>query len=285
MTRVLVVWEDRYFEALGVLVERAVHAGADPAAATRPTVVNHTSRGSGGFAHYVQETWPRAHQRGVPLDPRPLDHVICVVDADRLHELKIVAQPPRDVNTMEVWHQEAERAWRGWLHSRCDPGGPPATTVHGFVLRWSRESALLAGFDQPAWPESLGVTIDAPAVQAKLRADCKPHPSEVSDASFTNTFRRPLSCLQFVRQANKLSQIDKNDPAIDDALKALARRSLPTLLARMPDLASLATSIWSLHRGVPAPAPPTTLAPPKPSKPANKPRRTKGAAPSKRKRS
>jgi hypothetical protein len=41
---------------------------------------------------------------------------------------------------------------------------------------------------------------------------------------------------------------------IDDAVSALARESLPLSLARVPDLAHLASMIWTLHRGVPEPA-------------------------------
>ncbi|HWO24326.1 MAG TPA: hypothetical protein VNO30_36530 [Kofleriaceae bacterium] len=248
MTRVLVVWEDAHCESLGDLVKRAVNAHGAPDAVARPTVVRHTSRGNGAFSRYVHDTWPLARARGVPLDPRPIDHVICVVDADRLHELKVVAAPPSDTNATAAWHEEAERAWKGWLHSHCAPDGPPVATVHGLVLRWAKESALLAGFDQPAWARLLDVEISAPATQAELRRQCKPHPSEISDAAFTNTFRRPLSCLQIVRQACKLSRLDKNDPTIDDALKALARESLPTVLARVPDLARLASLIWSLQQ-------------------------------------
>lgn len=265
MTRVLVVWEDARCEALDALVKRAVHVRAAPDGAAAPTVVRHTVRGNGAFSRYVRETWPLARARGVPLDARPFDHMICVVDADRLHELKIVAPPPAAAAETDAWYAQADRAWREWLHAQCSPDGPPRTTVHGIVLRWAKESVLLAGFDQPAWPQHVEVDVAAPAVQAELRKQCKPHPGAVADAAFTNTFRRPLACLQLVRQACKLSKLDKSDPAIDDALFALARESLPTLLARVPDLARLASLIWSLHSGstthASAPAPAATPAP------------------------
>lgn len=296
MTRVLVVWEDAHCESLGDLVKRAVSVHGTPEAVTRPTVVRHTSRGHGAFARYVRDTWPLARARGVPLDPHPIDHAICVVDADRLHELKIVSAAPADVTATDAWHEAAARAWQGWLRSQCAPDGPPVTTVHGFVLRWAKESVLLAGFDQSAWARLLDVDASAPAVQAELRRKCTPHPSAVPDAMFTNTFRRPLPCLQLMRQSCNLSRLDKRDVAIDDAVYALARESLPTLLARVPDLGRLASLIWSLHRG--------ELEPPEPPKPAatlklaaapvtrpargptkQKSQRAKSATPKKRKRS
>jgi hypothetical protein len=182
-----------------------------------------------------------------------------VVDADRLHELKPVGAKPKptDVTATDAWHEEAQRAWEAWLRSQCAPDGPPATTVHGLVLRWAKESVLLAGFDQPAWARLLDLDLSTPAAQAELKRQCTPHPSKVRDDMFTNTFRRPLHCLQLVRQACKLSRLDKNDVTIDDTVSALARESLPTILARVPDLVRLTSMIWSLHQGVPETAAPT----------------------------
>lgn len=285
MTRVLVVWEDAHCEALGELVKRAVQTHGGPEVPARPTVVRHTSRGNGAFSRYVRNTWPLARARGVPSDPQPIDQMICVVDADRLHELKDVGAKPKppDVTAMDAWHEAAERAWQVWLRTQCDPDGPPATTVHGLVLRWAKESVLLAGFDQPAWVRFLDVDTSAPAVQTELRRQCTSHPREVSAELFTNTFPRPLHCLQLMRQACKLSRLDKNDVTIDDAVSALARESLPTILARVPDLAHLTSLIWSLHHGVPQPkAVPVT---PHPRGPIKKAQRTKGVTPNKRKRS
>lgn len=257
MTRVLVVWEDAYCESLGAPVKRAVQAQGAPDEIARPMVVRHTSRGNARFARYVRDTWPLARARGVPLDARPIDHMICVVDADRLHELhelKDVVRKAPEAAATDDWHAAAERAWQDWLRSQCAPDGPPATTVHGLVLRWAKESVLLAGFDQPAWARILGIDTSAPAVQAELRRQCTPHPGEISNEVFTNTFRRPLPCLQLVRRACNLSRLDKNDVAIDDAVSALARESLSTILARVPDLARLTATIWTLHRGAPEPA-------------------------------
>jgi hypothetical protein len=254
MTRILVVWEDAYCESLGALVRRAVQAKGDPEATQKPTVVRHTSRGNTKFSHYVRATWPLARARGVPLDARPIDHMICVVDADRLHDLPdlkgVITKPP-DVTATDDWHAAASRAWEDWLRSQCLPDGPPVTTVHGLVLRWAKESVLLAGFDQPAWARHFQVDTSASAVQVELRRQCTPHPSEVPNEVFTNTFRRPLPCLQLVRRICNLGRLDKNDVTIDDAVSALARESLSTILARVPDLARLTSLIWALHRGAP----------------------------------
>ena len=180
-------------------------------------------------------------------------------------------------------------------------GAPDAVVRPTVVRHTSRGNGAFSRYVRYTWP--LARARGVPLVQTELRRLCRPHPSEVPDASFTNTFRRPLSCLQLVRQACKLGQLDKNDVAIDDAVSALARESLPTLLARVPDLARLVSLIWSLHQGEPelgrkavsepeaAPEPkavpeakavPVTLPAQRSMK---KSRRAKGATPSKRKRS
>ena len=38
-------------------------------------------------------------------------------------------------DAITAWHAAAEGAWTQRLRAQCDPSGPPATTVHGVVLR------------------------------------------------------------------------------------------------------------------------------------------------------
>ena len=87
MTRVLVVWEDKYFETLHTTATRLVRARAPEPSGVVPEIVSHTARGNGVFERYVQTTWPMARSAGVPGDRRPFDHLLCVVDGDRLHDL------------------------------------------------------------------------------------------------------------------------------------------------------------------------------------------------------
>jgi len=120
------------------------------------------------------------------------------------------------------------------------------------VLRWAKESLLLAGYDQPAMEAHIDVSAEHPDVAAAL-ARCTPRPPQgVDDARFTDTFRHPSTCLKLLRTARGLGPLHRSSPDIDDALRALARESLPTIRARVPDIGRIAGLVWALHRGPPA---------------------------------
>lgn len=249
MTRVLVVWEDAGWKVLGALAKRLVSTTPVTPDERYPTVIGHTTEGNGRFAHYVDSTWPRVRPGGLPVDKGPIDHLVCVIDGDRAHErVKEIARPPKDPAATTAWHQDAEAAWTAWLRQRCPTDGPPATTVHGVVLRWSKESVLLAGYDQPATSEHLALDVEHPDVTAMLETACTPDPRTVADGAFADTFHQPFDCVNQLRKARKLTAVAKNAPEIDDAIRDLTRQSLSMIRTRVPDLARLADLIWSLHR-------------------------------------
>lgn len=250
MTRVLVVWEDAGWKVLGALTKRLVSTAPGGVVDRYPTVVGHTTEGNGRFAHYVEVTWPRVRAAGLPVDKGPIDHVVCVLDADRAHELvPAIGAPPKDAASVSAWHSRADVAWSEWLRQRCPADGPATTTVHGLVLRWAKESVVLAGFDQAAAATHLDVSVEHAEVAALLQRECGIDPRGVADAVFTDTFHRPLSCVDQMRRARNLSPIPKNATAIDDMIRDLTRQSLSIVRARVPDLARLADRIWELHRG------------------------------------
>ena len=94
MTRVLVVWEDTYFQPLDHLLNRVVKKQAPRAEVSRPTVLHHTARSNTAFERYVETTWPKVSPRGLPGDPGAIDHMVCVVDADKLSDLLRPHVPP-----------------------------------------------------------------------------------------------------------------------------------------------------------------------------------------------
>lgn len=254
MTRVLVVWEDEHWRVLDVLTRRLVSTspGQRPDGAF-PTILGHTTEGNGRFAHYVGATWPRVRPAGLPTDRGTIDHLVCVLDGDRAHELvPAIAVPPKDAAATPTWHASAEAAWTAWLRQHASGGGPPATTVHGVVLRWAKESVVLAGYDQPA-ATHLEFAAEDPEVTTFLSEICQPDPRSVSDAAFADTFHRPRHCVDALRKVRKLSPLAKNAPAFDDAIRDLTRQSLSVVRARVPDLARLAELIWTLHRAATGP--------------------------------
>jgi hypothetical protein len=254
MTRVLVVWEDDHWKPLGAFAKQMVRALAPAPDAEIPTVLGHTTRSNGAFTRYVRDTWRKARPAGLPEDGGAIDHLICVVDADRLHELfpAHIPRPPPEAGAIAAWHVAAERVWHAHLRAQCEPGGPPTSTVHGIALRWAKESLLLAGYDQPAMEAHLDISAEHPGVVDALDR-CAPRPRQVDAARFTDTYRHPFKCVNLLRDARKLAPLHKSAPEIDDTLRTLARQSLTTIRDRVPDVARLAALVWRLHHGTPEP--------------------------------
>jgi hypothetical protein len=249
VTRILVVWEDTYFQPMATIVNHAVTARRAAEDVATPRVLGHTTRSNTAFDRYVSTSWPNASVRGLPMDPGPIAHCVCVVDGDKLARLlpDAIPQPPRDPAGIAQWHATAERAWNEHRRGKNAPDGPAAERVHGVILRWSKESLLLAGYDQAGFAHHLSCHISTHAVAEVLKA-CTPPLDAVPPAAFSDTFRNPDQCLRSLRQAADREPLAKNAPQIDDALRRLARDSLTTLCARVPDLWRIADLVWQLHR-------------------------------------
>ena len=241
MIRVLIVWEDGYFETLGPFVKRRVAARVPSVHTGFPQVLFHTSRGAGGFNRYVASIWDSVRARGLPLDKGPIDHLVCVVDGDKLHDhVEIIDRPPADAADVPAWLATAEQAWQEHLHRLCD--NAPKATVHGRVLRWSKESLVLAGYDCESMKTSLGIDTQTAAVTEHL-ARCVPAPPTIKGPEFSNTFRKPLRCLielDGAQRAPRAAVLAKNAPDLDDALRALAQNDCATIAERVPDIDRIA---------------------------------------------
>lgn len=237
MTRILVVWEDEYFQTLAGLVKRRVSALKPNDAQKFADVLHHTVYGQGSFERYVRSTWKMARVRGTPKSPGAIDHLICVVDGD-------LRNPPADSAEVSAWHADAEVKWRAELHAACDPS-VPHTSVHGVVLRWAKESLLLAGYDCAPVRDRLKLELERAELDAFLKA-CDPSPSTIAATDFTNTFRKPLRCVNKMRKAIAEEEIKKNAIVIDDVLKLLAFDHHASIAERVPDLDRLAQLVWVL---------------------------------------
>lgn len=192
------------------------------------------------------------------MNPGSIDHMVCVTDADKLSDLlrTHVPPPPKAAGDVAAWHSSTERAWNSHLRNKCPQGGPPITSVHGVVLRWSKESVLLSGYDQPSFAQHLDCGVAVPEIERFLKK-CNPVPSTVDGDGFSNHFRNPMQCLRGLRKAANLPELPKNAPQFEDALRKLGRESLGKLCERTPDISRLAELIWNLHTTVPAPPAPT----------------------------
>jgi hypothetical protein len=247
MTRLLIAWEDEYFKKLGPFVSRRMSALRPAGVVTFPKLLFHTAYGAGGFKHYVSSTWDRARSVGLPSDPGLIDHLICVVDGDKLHEqVGTIPRAPLQAETVDAWLAGAEPAWQD--HLRGLVGKAPKNSVHGVILCWCKESLVLAGYDQEAAKRRLDIDVQAEDMQAFLRA-CKPPPSSVPDELFSATFHKPQRCLDEMakaRSSGRTSAFGKNAPEFDDMLDDLAREDSAVVARRVPDLDRLASLIWRL---------------------------------------
>lgn len=275
--RVLVVWEDFYFQTLGPFVKKRLAAraaaagGRNPGASHLPAeqprfpeLLFHTSHGNGGFQRYVSSTWENVRAKGLPGNPGPIDHLLCVVDGDKLHERipGISRAPALDLPT---WLTSAEHTWEEHLRALCKSA--PRSSVHGRLLCWSKESLVLAGYDRSAFQQVLGIDLRSDPVDAHL-ARCVPVPSGVPNGSFSSTFRHPLRCLTELDSAHRAPRppaLSKNAPELDDVLRALVRDDCALIAERVPDIDRLADSIWSLATNpasaTPAPSVPAPSVP------------------------
>lgn len=236
MTRLLIVWEDDLYKSSARVVDRLARASSNSSQSALE-LIHHTSRSNGNFGNYVENTWPRAKLNGTPVNPGSIEHLICVVDADKLHEVLPGCDAP-SAGDIEEWHRSASQLWEQHLRSRARASSAPETSVHGVVLRWNKESIVLAGYDTPAVEKHLGFSITNSSVEEVLSA-CNPDPRTVREEIFSNTYRKPLTCLRSLREGEGLSRLSKNAIQIEDALKDLVRDS-SQIARRMPDLSRIA---------------------------------------------
>ncbi|MCC6558938.1 MAG: hypothetical protein IT372_38920 [Polyangiaceae bacterium] len=237
MTKVLVLWEDAYHGALDRCVRRALqHLGGGAVELYFDDV-----RGNGGFAPYLASDWPIAATRGLPKSRGPIDHLLCVADADRAHQCcggpaaSTVAAPT------QPWVEEANRRWTEALRTATAAG---AERVWGRFLRWNQESLLIALHDIDEAMRALGITVMR-GVQTYLRG-CDPSPLTIAPDRFVDAYRKPQRCFEELLKAAGARPIRKGAPALDDAIDAASRRAIDKLCARVPDLGDLAGVVREL---------------------------------------
>ena len=251
--RILVVWEDAHYEPLSRITRRRLGQLQPGAAASFPQLLGHTSRGNGGFSNYVRRTWQNVRSTGLPNDPGAIEHLLCIVDADKLSELLPGIGPaPAAVSEIAAWHSGAERAFERHLRDQCAQGSAPPASVHGIVLRWSKESLVLAAYDRSAMSDHLSIEVTHPGVATYLQS-CLPVPATVAEGIFTDTFRRPRACVDGLSKARGRHSIPKNAPEVDDALDALSSVDVSLVCSRTPDIDRIVVRVWELSAGA-APA-------------------------------
>ena len=259
--RIAIAWEDRYWEPLHDVLVRRREANRPAGTTDNIDFLPFPVLGNGNFAPFVADDWPTAHARGFVNKPGPVEHVICVADADALHaHVPAMAPPPSLPADVGGWLTTAEQQFLSHLRAKSHK---PAT-VHAVLLRWAKESLTLAAYDRPQAADKLGLQITHTQVQKHL-AKCVPAPGSVHDAVFTDTFRLPVTCVDGILTAQGLPAVGKG-AFMDDVIRALSGNDLAVVCARVPDIDRLLQLAWSLvtaPRRSPAPPPPS---PPTPAK-------------------
>jgi hypothetical protein len=239
MTRVVVVWEDRYSAKLDLCVRRALrHLGL-----TTPALFFDKVLGYGGFGSYVVRSWPVAVRHGFPKSGGPIDHLVCVADADRAHECCDVDNPATIGGVTVAWIEGANDRWTRKLR---EVASVAPDRVHGRFLRWNQESLLVAAHDVDQALTALGCR-DRARIEKHLRA-CSPSPLAIADSDFVDAFRRPERCFEEMLKAAGASVPKKGAPPRGDAIEAASQHAMAKLCARVPDLAGLAQLVSALPR-------------------------------------
>lgn len=241
MSKILVVWEDRFSTKLDLCLKRALrHLGL-----SSPALFFDKVLGYGGFGSYVAESWPEAVRHGLALAANksggPIDHLVCVADADRAHECCSVDNPSGVSGPTSAWIDGANERWTQKLRETATAA---PDRVHGRFLRWSQESLLIAAHDVDPSLAALGCR-DRARVEKHLRA-CSPSPFAITDGEFADTFRRPERCLEDMLKAAGARVPKKGAPARGDAIEAASHHAMAKLCARVPDLAALANLVTAL---------------------------------------
>ncbi len=237
MKRFVVCWEDRYFEGLDAVLRR-IRRHENASLLPEPAIKPETVGGYGGFADYVRRDWAVARRRGMPGFGVP-DYLFCVADADRATEVcqGISANP---TGNTEDWCEEASQIWTDSLRGLA---AQESERIFGFFLRWSRESVLIAGFDEFDMIAMLS-NGDASLHEREYKAflqSCQPDPRSVE--RFVDAYTKPSRCFEGLAKAVGHERLRKTDPKVEDALKQFPRDPSVSLLSRLPDLVHIAQEI------------------------------------------
>lgn len=213
--------------------------------------------GNGGWRPHVKTDWPLMRHHGIPRmkgGSTPIDHIVYVLDADCVDGsegiLNDVTLPPRD---SPEWHSRANEELDQALRRLA---GKDPERVHGYFLRWSKETLVFAAHDQPEILSLLRHKVPFEQARETLFAKCQPRPDSVKNGEFVLRYATSRKCLDHFQTSFDvdLKPGKKKQDSVDSAITAFADRNPALLIERVPDLRGLAELLLELG-GAPA-APP-----------------------------
>ncbi|MDI1449662.1 hypothetical protein [Polyangium sp. 6x1] len=239
MTRILVLWEDKFFQKLDTCLRRALRTTRE-AGTSGAEITAFGVNGRGGFDPFIRADWPIAARRGFLRSSGPIDHLVCIADADKATTCCTIEDPPKAPARTDNWVIRASNAWTTKL--RTSATFPDR--IHGHFLRWNSESLLIAAHDVEPALQKLQCR-NREGLAAFLRT-CDPIPGSVPPEMFVEQFRKPQGCLEKMLEAGGSAQHRKGSVPRDDALDEASRTALDRLLGRVPDLLSIAQLLQRL---------------------------------------
>jgi hypothetical protein len=188
----------------------------------------------------VGNDWPIARTNGLPKSHGPIDHLVCVADADKAHEIVDAVSLPRPEMETTKWVDDANELWTTQLRevARTSP-----EHVHGRFLRWNRESLVLSGFDLKECQRALGCR--RPGAIEKFLDRKRPNPRS-QETVFPDEYRKPFNCISEMLVACGIKMVKKNDIRFEDVIRDVSKSQIDTLARRVPDLESIARTVVDL---------------------------------------
>ncbi len=240
MTRVLVLWEDKFYQKLDVCLRRTLRSLPNTGTNTLE-ITPFGVQGNGGFDPFLRNDWPIAARKGFLRSHGPIEQLICIADADCATSVCGIEQPPGFPNPTDAWVTRANDTWTAKLRSIAPLA---ADRVHGRFLRWSLESLLIALHDVDSALRKLACrNRDA---LTKFLQSCNPPPAEVVSGQFVERFRAPQYCLDQMLKAAGATRSGKGSVPREDALDEGSRVALDRLVTRVPDILSIAQFVQKL---------------------------------------
>lgn len=240
---ILIAYEDHYYLALDKALRRVLKRGSPLTIPREHVPVD----GVTNFRGFVATKWPLFQDKGFPTGgKRTMQALVCVADADKIaQQLSLTAAPSQ--GSTKSWVNAVEQEFTAFLRRETDQ----PDRVHGVVLRWSLESALIAGFDSPdAMKPLAGLALVQPNAFESFLNSCEPNPRTGKDEDFVDTYRFPQRCLKQMEKSLGWRPLKKGDRRKDDALKWLVDHDLDRLVRRVPDLNRIAERIRTIAGGL-----------------------------------
>lgn len=237
---IVVAWEDTNYQGLKCAFSRARKRlpGREEFRLSYESLGGNTN-----CVRHVKNSWPKLRKFGKPRSG-PVDHIVYVLDADALGNIVPTLEAP--MGKSDEWYPKTVERLRDHLRELTilDPD-----RIHVHLLRWAKESVLLAMHDQIQPIRRLigfDKEVDVSARLSDLYQRCEPDPRQVADREFIETFRNTKKCQALLEQALGLPKLRKSDQRVDDAIDAFSASALEVLLRRIPDLRSLAEKVQAL---------------------------------------